>query len=330
MTREEPAVTINKTAAGHIGETMKDKPLRATMKDVAQLAGVSTATVSYVLNYSDKEKISHETRLKVFEAARSLKYVPDVSARTLARQRHADALGAAGGLVGIIVNLGESNLRSKLYQYYDVANELQRQLCPLGYDVVFMPTRDFEKDIEVGRRRSLEAVFIIDMDKRQYKSLTKNFYIPIIMIDCQVNDYLFHEVLADYDAVFAQCGAHYAVLEDYSNDYALQCARRFFAEADIFVNRKGASPGLRAFMAAHQGRRGIVLNEVLALQAESLTAPGLLTAVASSGEQAFFLRDTQTIVVSTREKARKAVQIMQILVQLKGDEVPPVSYIGPL
>ena len=49
---------------------MKDK--RITMKDVAKEAGVSTATVSYVLNYSDTERISHETRLRVFEAANKL------------------------------------------------------------------------------------------------------------------------------------------------------------------------------------------------------------------------------------------------------------------
>ena len=53
---------------------MKDK--RITMKDVAKEAGVSTATVSYVLNYSDTERISHETRLRVFEAANKLNYVP--------------------------------------------------------------------------------------------------------------------------------------------------------------------------------------------------------------------------------------------------------------
>ena len=48
------------------------KKRRVTMKDVAERAGVSTATVSYVLNYSNTERISHETRLKVFEAANEL------------------------------------------------------------------------------------------------------------------------------------------------------------------------------------------------------------------------------------------------------------------
>ena len=56
---------------------MKDK--RITMKDVAKEAGVSTATVSYVLNYSDTERISHETRLRVFEAANKLNYVPNMA-----------------------------------------------------------------------------------------------------------------------------------------------------------------------------------------------------------------------------------------------------------
>ena len=68
----------------------KGQNRQATMKDVAKRANVSTATVSYVLNYSDKKKISHETRLKVFEAAEELNYVTDKSARSLALKRYQD------------------------------------------------------------------------------------------------------------------------------------------------------------------------------------------------------------------------------------------------
>ena len=48
---------------------------RATLKDVAQEAGVSSATVSYILN--GKRSISEETKARVMEAIKKLDYVPD-------------------------------------------------------------------------------------------------------------------------------------------------------------------------------------------------------------------------------------------------------------
>lgn len=53
-----------------------------TLKDVARKAGVSTATVSYVLNNSDK-KVSEKVAQRVREAARELDYRPNMAARTL-------------------------------------------------------------------------------------------------------------------------------------------------------------------------------------------------------------------------------------------------------
>jgi DNA-binding LacI/PurR family transcriptional regulator len=56
--------------------------MRTTRADVAKLAGVSTATVSYVLN--NKGNISEETRKKVLEAVSALSYKPDMIARSMA------------------------------------------------------------------------------------------------------------------------------------------------------------------------------------------------------------------------------------------------------
>ena len=53
----------------------------ATIRDVAARAGVSVATVSRVLN--GKELVREETSAQVREAARSLRYVPNVAARSL-------------------------------------------------------------------------------------------------------------------------------------------------------------------------------------------------------------------------------------------------------
>jgi DNA-binding LacI/PurR family transcriptional regulator len=56
---------------------------RVTSRDVAEKAGVSRATVSYVLNDVQDQRISAETRARVRDAARRLGYTPDPAARAL-------------------------------------------------------------------------------------------------------------------------------------------------------------------------------------------------------------------------------------------------------
>ncbi|MFF6883652.1 LacI family DNA-binding transcriptional regulator [Streptomyces sp. NPDC012421] len=73
--------SIEQPADGTPGRT----PARAvpTSADVARLAGVSRATVSYVLNNTSAVRISEPTRERVREAARELGYVPHAAARAL-------------------------------------------------------------------------------------------------------------------------------------------------------------------------------------------------------------------------------------------------------
>lgn len=64
----------------HIGSSSS----RATSVDVARLAGVSRATVSYVLNDNPRQTISNETRESVLRAAEKLGYRPNIAAKNLA------------------------------------------------------------------------------------------------------------------------------------------------------------------------------------------------------------------------------------------------------
>ncbi|MEO1028911.1 MAG: LacI family DNA-binding transcriptional regulator [Pseudomonadota bacterium] len=61
------------------------RPQRPKIHDVAELAGVSTKTVSRVLN--NEKYVRPETREKVVRAVAELDYTPDFSARSLAGQR---------------------------------------------------------------------------------------------------------------------------------------------------------------------------------------------------------------------------------------------------
>ncbi len=60
---------------------------KASITDVARLAGVSRTTVSYVLNNVQNIHISEKTRQRVLDAALELDYHPNAIARSLARKQ---------------------------------------------------------------------------------------------------------------------------------------------------------------------------------------------------------------------------------------------------
>ncbi|TQE31113.1 LacI family transcriptional regulator [Streptomyces ipomoeae] len=66
---------------------------RVTSGDVAREAGVSRATVSYVLNDTPHQKIPEATRQRVWEAAARLGYAPSAAARSLRTGRSDIVLG---------------------------------------------------------------------------------------------------------------------------------------------------------------------------------------------------------------------------------------------
>jgi LacI family transcriptional regulator len=76
-------ITITGTITGTI--TLNQRTGRATIKEVASAAGVSTQTVSRVIN--DRPDVSPETRKRVQDIIDQLGYQPSALARSLIRQR---------------------------------------------------------------------------------------------------------------------------------------------------------------------------------------------------------------------------------------------------
>ena len=64
---------------------MRTRNVRATIKEVASVAGVSTQTVSRVIN--ERPDVSPETRKRVQEVIKALSYQPSALARSLISQR---------------------------------------------------------------------------------------------------------------------------------------------------------------------------------------------------------------------------------------------------
>ncbi|MGW7102113.1 LacI family DNA-binding transcriptional regulator [Streptomyces sp. NPDC054883] len=121
-----------------------------TSADVARLAGVSRATVSYVLNNAEAVRISEPTRRKVREAAEELGYVPHAAARSL-RAGHTR-----------IVLLPTSNVPvGPLYSAF--LNELQWALRRLDYTVVQYGSLGLSGDEAARAWAELRPVAVISL-----------------------------------------------------------------------------------------------------------------------------------------------------------------------
>lgn len=143
-----------------------------SLEEVARLAGVSTATVSRVLNNLDIVKSS--TRSRVLRAVKELNYHPNLHARTLA--------GGKSRTVGLIV----SNLENPFF--FDIYRSLEAEAHRNGYEVVaahtgYSPAQLVRSvRLMIGRRVAGLAAMVSEMDRALIHELVEAG-IPTVFYD---------------------------------------------------------------------------------------------------------------------------------------------------
>lgn len=103
---------------------------RITAQNVAEKAGVSITTVSFVLNHVIGPKISEETRERVFKAAKELDYHPNASAQKMARGRT--------NVIGLILRQDPEKAYADLF-LPSVMQGVSSIARPSGYQLLFIP-----------------------------------------------------------------------------------------------------------------------------------------------------------------------------------------------
>lgn len=118
---------------------------RITAQDVAEKAGVSPTTVSFVLNNVEGMRITDETRRKVLQAAEELDYHPNSSAQKMARGRT--------DVIGLILRQDPEKAYADLF-LPSVMQGVNSIVRPGGYQILFIPLppedtgRDFTRLIQ--------------------------------------------------------------------------------------------------------------------------------------------------------------------------------------
>lgn len=162
---------------------------RAKLKDVAELAGVSAATVSYVL--SGKRSISEETKSRVMEAVEKLDYVPDLNARSLSMRD--------SKLIGVVVPQTEPGDRLMFQNsfYSEVLGSIEYYARQQGYHILISATDANESYLTLAKKRNLDGIIVIGMYPDEFYHQMKKTQIPIVLIDSYCNDHYYHNIRID-------------------------------------------------------------------------------------------------------------------------------------
>ena len=162
---------------------------RPTLKDVAQLAGVTTATVSYAL--SGKRPISEETKRRVMEAIEALDYVPDLNARSLSMRD--------SKLIGVVVPQTEPGDRLMFQNsfYSEILGSIEYYARQEGYHILISATDANESYLTLAKKRNLDGIIIIGMYPNDFYQQMKKTQIPIVLIDSYCNDHYYHNIRID-------------------------------------------------------------------------------------------------------------------------------------
>lgn len=157
---------------------------RPTQVDVAQIAGVSRATVSYVLNRrtDGRVPISEETRQRVLDAVAELGYEPDARAQSLR--------SGSTKTIGLLI----PDLQNP--HFWQIINGANQEARRAGYDLLLtssdLDPKQEEDSLKALSRRRIDGLILLTafttLSQKMLNKLAAR-RLPIVMIGCKNLDF---------------------------------------------------------------------------------------------------------------------------------------------
>jgi LacI family transcriptional regulator len=171
----------------------------STIKEVAELAGVSVATASRAL--SGYPHINAATRQRVLDAVKQLDYQPDQVARSLRRRRT--------NLIGLVVSTIENVF------FTEVAHAVEQAARPLGYNLIVCNTDEDPQNeaayLSILDRQLVAGVILAPApgDARHLERFSGE-KLPIVLVNRRLNHLPFPSVACDDEAAAFECVSYLA------------------------------------------------------------------------------------------------------------------------
>lgn len=163
---------------------------KVTIRDVAEHAGVSIASVSYVLN-GKEHKVSAETIELIHESIKALNYIPSMSARGLAKNQ--------SQLIAVIIPQTEDR-RQLVFDnpfYSEMISNIEATVRKEGYHVLLAGVEKEQSYLDISVSRSLDGAILIGIYPEELYEECKQANIPIVLVDSYIHDQFFTNVGID-------------------------------------------------------------------------------------------------------------------------------------
>jgi LacI family transcriptional regulator len=146
----------------------------ATIRDVAREAGVSVATVSRFFN--DSGPVRHETRLRIDEVARRLRYVPNRAAQSLSTRRTRT--------IGVLL----PDLHGEFFS--EVIRGIDQTVRRTGWHMLLSSSHDDRAEIEAALRAMrgrVDGLIVMSPDV-DAEALSGNLpeHLPVVLMSCEL------------------------------------------------------------------------------------------------------------------------------------------------
>lgn len=261
--------------------------MKATIKDIASLVGVSVTSVSLVLN-NKPNTISDATKKRIFEVAKKLNYRPNQMAKSLVTKR--------SKMIGLIVPDIGNNF------FADLAKKIENESQKFDYSLILANSNnslsETIKYIDQFISRGVDGLVIAfytdekQNDKEKLIEILNNYEVPIVTVDSWIKGLNMpgvsvHHSQGGYIATkhlikqgHKKIGCITGMKGNYSSDRRLKGYMLALKEANISVSEEFIEEGSYQYDSGYSAAFKLIENGVTAIFAcNDLMAYGAYQAI---------------------------------------------------
>lgn len=256
---------------------------KVTLRDIAKAAGVSVATVSYIINNRDDQSISEATRKKVLQMINLYGYKVNFHAKSISSGKT--------NIVGIY--LGHGSFALKRADHFLLIRRLTKALKEKGLSLRVID------NTETAMLDWCDAVICCDAEESFFKTVSEANFCPVIAFDMLFDDQLFCQINSNYEKIKSIAteifkGTPFTVISSEQRNEGLKKELTSIFENVLFVNSFEDVNLVKA-------KNVVALGEMLGQYCKSINKNAL------------------SIDICSYEKINKLIECIEITINRSGD-----------